>query len=131
MNMTREQMIKAAFIACGASTGHTIDMDIDSDGECHIQMEGRYNAAMLKELAEQMRLAEIVFGNAQIIQIVDTCVLPAHTDAESIVLEAREYMTSYGCSAVVAVRDVIDAYNEGEADADDARRNGDSDYGRE
>src|ERR1700727_1869350 len=107
--------VKAAIAACGAGHAHSIDMDINRDGEADIALEGTYSAAMLEQLAQQMRLAEIHFKNATICEIVDSCVLPDHADKESVCLEAAEYMNSYSCSAAVAVRDVIDAYNEGAA----------------
>jgi hypothetical protein len=123
--------IKAAIQASGMSHGHAIDCDIKADGSTDIVLEGTYSADMLEQLAAQMRLAEIHYRNATICEMVDTCVLPDHADKESVCLEAAEYMNSYKCDAATAVRDVLDAYHEGAADAADARRNGDWDYGRE
>jgi hypothetical protein len=50
---------------------------------------------------------------------------------ETLFMEACEYVNSYNCSPEIAVRDIIDAYREGEADAADAMQHGDWDYGRE
>jgi len=63
--------------------------------------------------------------------LVGVSILPDHATAQEVINEAVEYATSYKCSAADAVRDVIDEYHQGAAEAADSLRNGDWDYGRE
>jgi hypothetical protein len=66
-----------------------------------------------------------------IASVVGDSILPEHATAQEVIDEAVEYAASYQCSAEIAVRDVIDEYHQGAAEAADALRNGDWDYGRE
>jgi len=72
-----------------------------------------------------------VHANLKTAAIIATFILPDHLTAEALAVEAEQYASEYKCSIEVAIRDVIDAYYEGEAEADDSLRNGDWDYGRE
>lgn len=58
-------------------------------------------------------------------------ILPAHLTDEALINEATEYAESYKCDAATAIRDVIDAYEEGAAESADAMRGNDWDYGQE
>lgn len=68
---------------------------------------------------------------ASVWTLVQDVMIPDGLTLEGFAEEVTEYAGSYGCSVETAIRDVIDAYNEGAADEADARRNGDWDYGRE
>jgi hypothetical protein len=63
--------------------------------------------------------------------IANTIRVPDHLDIDTLISEATTYSEEYKVDIETALRDVADEYFQGEAEADDALRNGDWDYGRE
>ena len=63
--------------------------------------------------------------------LISTKKLPPHLTAEMLLEEAREYSAGHNCDLQTSIEDVLDEYYQGAAEAADAMRNGDWDYGRE